>query len=288
VAVRRPSRSRFVLVLLVLTAGTIITLGYRSQADRYTSKLTSYASDVFSPVQSGVLDAVRPVANFFRGAVDYASLRRQNAELRHQLATNANQVAAARDEARQLAALARLEHLPFAGSLPGIPTEVSDTSFSNFELTVQLDRGAEAGIRVGMTAVSGYGLVGRVIQTARYRSVVLLITDPTSNVGVRDGSTVGVAAGQGQGDPLRVDYIFPPAQGLAKGQVMVTSGLQGSLYPPGIPVGRISTLTHRPGGLQEDVQLAPVVNFSQLQFVEVLEWDSQTASALPASGPGQS
>lgn len=279
-AVRRASRPRFVLILLVLTAGTIITLSYRSAANRDISKVKSYAADVFSPVQRGILGAFRPVANFFRGAFEYGSEQRQNAILRQELANEKGQLAAATDQARQLATLTRLDHLPFAPNLPHVAAEVSATTFSNFQDTVELDRGSASGIRVGMTVVSGAGLVGRVVQVARSTSSVLLITDPSSSIGVRYQGVVGVANGQGAGASLNVDYVFPPAKGLRRGDVMVTSGMQGSLFPPGIPVGRVSVLATHAGDLQEEVQLSPVVSFAQLQFVDVLDWSSSSA------GPG--
>lgn len=281
-AVRRPSRSRFILLLLVLTAGTIITLSFRSTANRDISKVKSYASDVFSPLQSGALDAVRPVANFFRGAVEYGSERQENARLREQLAQERGQVAAAADQARQLAALMKLDRLAFAPSLPHVAAEVSATTFSNFQDTIQLDRGTASGIRVGMTVVSGEGLVGRIVQVSRSTATVLLVTDASSAVGVRYRDIIAVADGQGAGSALSVDYVFPPATGLRKGDVMVTSGLQGSLYPAGIPVGRVSVLSDHSGDPQEDVQLAPIVDFGQLQYVDVLEWSPTTAAGPPS------
>lgn len=282
-AVRHAPRSRFVLVLLVLTAGTIITLSYRGQADQYTSRLRGYAIDVFSPVQSGVLGAARPVADFFRGAVEYGSVRRQNAELRQRLGREQRIAAAASDQARQLGAVAKLENLPFAPTLPHIAAEVSDRSFSNFQLTVDLDRGSVSGVRKGMTVVSGEGLVGRVVQVARSRSTVLLLTDPTSSVGVRDGTAVGVASGGGQSSTLRVAYINPGTP-VHKDDVMVTSGLQGSVYPPGIPVGQVKRVAQRIGDLQETVDLAPMADMAQLQFVDILAWSPATAGP-PGSSP---
>jgi len=280
VAVRRPTRPRFVLLLLVLTAGTIITLGYRTQANGYVGKLKGYASDVFSPVQSGVLDVFRPVGNFFRGAFDYGSLRKQNAELKAELGSARRAGTAAADQQRELQALTQLENLPFAPSLHQIAAEVVDTGSGNYQLTLELDRGSSAGVAVGMPVVSGEGLVGRVVQSNRSTSTVLLLTDPSSSIGVRDGSVIGVASGQGLGHALRVDYIFPPAK-VKKRDVMVTSGLQGGLFPPGIPVGRISRVSDHTGDLQEDVNVAPVVDMKALQFVDVLIWEPP--GTLPGS-----
>lgn len=270
-AVRRASRPRFVLLLLVLTAGTIITLGYRTHSSGWIGKVKGYASDVFSPVQRGVLDAFRPVVDFFQGAIDYGSLRHQNAALRQQLGQSRRAGAAAADQQRQLQALTALENLPFAPSLNHVAAEVIDTGFSNFELTIQLNRGSAAGVRVGMPVVSGEGLVGRIVQSNRSTSTVLLVIDPSSSVGVRDGPAVGVATGQGLGSQLRVDYVFPQTRP-QKGDVMVTSGLQGGIFPPGIPVGKVKSVGYHNGDLQENVSLTPEVDMGSLQFVDILKW----------------
>lgn len=276
-AVRRASRPRFVLLLLVLTAGTIITLGYRTHANGWIGRVKGYASDVFSPVQRGVLDAVRPVVDFFQGAVDYGSLRRQNADLRQQLGQARRAGASAADQQRELKALTALENLPFAPALGHVPAEVVDTGFSNFELTIELNRGSDAGVRVGMPVVSGEGLVGRIVQSNRSTSTVLLVIDPSSSIGVRDGAVVGVASGQGLGSQLRVDYVFPPTRP-QKNDVMVTSGLQGGIFPPGIPVGKVKTVGYHSGDLQENVSLAPEVDMTSLQFVDVLKWQPPGAT----------
>lgn len=271
-AVRRASRSRFVLLLLVLTAGTIITLSYRSKANQVTNRIKGWASDVYKPVETGFKDAFGPVGNFFRGAFEYGSERSQNARLRAQLGTLRRQDLERADQARQLRALLALDKLPFAESLPKVTAEVINTNFSNFELTVELDRGTGAGVQVGMPVVSGEGLVGRVVRSSRAESTVLLVTDPTSNIGVRDQGVVGVASGQGQGKTLRVDYV-PPGQPVHKGDVMVTSGEQGGLFPPGIPVGDVTLAAQPPDSLQEQLALRPVVDPSQVQFVDVLRWN---------------
>lgn len=270
-AVRRQYRSRYVLLLLILTAGTIITLSYRSSGNRATRELRNIANDVYRPIETGFADAFRPVANFFKGAVDYGSLKSQNAKLRQQLGNLQRQSLSAPDQERQLQQITALDNLPFAGSIPTIKADVIDATASNFEVTVRLDRGTSTGVAVGMPVVSGSGLVGRVVQASSRESTVLLLTDASSNVGVRDANVVGVASGQGQSHPIRVDYVAPSSP-VHTGDVMVTSGLQGSLFPPGIPVGKVASVSQPRDALQETVQMQPAVDLTGLQFVDILKW----------------
>lgn len=270
-AVRRQYRSRYVLLLLILTAGTILTLSYRNSANHVTRELRNLASDVYRPIETGFTDAFRPVVNFFKGSVDYGSVKDQNARLRQQVGDLRRQVLAQADQQRQLQELAGLDNLPFAPSIPTIKADVIDTTASNFEVTLRLNRGTSSGVAVGMPVASGAGLIGRVVQAASRESTVVLLTDASSNVGVRDDSVLGIASGQGKSHPMRIDYV-PPGASVHVGDVMVTSGLQGSQFPAGIPVGKVTAVSQPRDALQETLQMEPVADLTALQFVDVLRW----------------
>ena len=81
--------------------------------------------------------------------------------------------------------------------------------FSPRAREVEIDRGTDAGVDKGMPVVTGAGLVGRVVEASKRRATVLLITDLSSNIGVRltASGDVGVAKGAGAGNDLPVDRI---------------------------------------------------------------------------------
>ena len=64
-----------------------------------------------------------------------------------------------------------------------------------------------------------------------------------------------------------------------RGEVVVTSGLQQSIFPPSIPVGRVKSASAKPGALQQDVRVDPVVDLRRLQFVRVLRWQPHEKAA---------
>ena len=148
------------------------------------------------------------------------------------------------------------------------------TSPSNFQLTVEIDHGIPDGLRKGMPVVTGAGLVGRVVEVSQQRATLLLLTDPSFNVGVRlSGSgDVGVARGNGARQPLPVDLVDLGTK-IAPREVLVTSGLQGSVFPPGIPVGRVRNAATPPAALQQQITVDPVVDIPRLDYVKVLLWE---------------
>jgi rod shape-determining protein MreC len=124
-----------------------------------------------------------------------------------------------------------------------------------------------------MPVVTGAGLVGKVVAVSQERATVLLLTDPSFNIGIRlSGSgDVGVARGNGSRQPLPVDLVDVGTK-VTGHEVVVTSGLQGSVFPADIPVGRVRSAKVQPGSLQQEISIDPVVDLSRLDFIKVLLW----------------
>lgn len=275
VAQRAPvARPRLVLAVLVLAAVTLVTLGLGPATGRYVGAVKSAARDLVAPVDGAVRSIVRPAANFVQGAASYSSLRSENARLRAEVGRLKVAEAGAVATRAELAQLSRLEHLSFAGNLPKIPADVIAGTSSNFEVSVQLDKGSRAGVRVGMPVVAGGGLVGHVVAVALDRSTVQLVTDPSSALGVRLGGgtgPMGLAQGQGASAPLRVQYVAPQ-QRVVAGEPVVTTQVQSGSVPSGIPVGTVSKVVITPGALQQQITVRPYVNLADLAFVSILRW----------------
>ena len=273
---RRTARPRFTLFLLVLTSVTIITLDYRGTGGGIIGTIKDTAQDAFAPVQSAADAAFEPVGNFFQGITHYGALEKENQRLRDQLADARGAALRAEDTRRELTTLQDLDNLTVVENIPSVAARVVSTSPSNFDLTVQLDKGKDDGIALRMPVVTGEGLVGRVVAVSRTRSTVLLVTDLSSSVGVRltGSGDVGVAAGRGDDKDLGVDFIAPDAP-VTKNEVVVTSGLQQSQFPPSIPVGLVTSVRAPAGEFQKFLRITPVVDMRRLTFVRVLQWAPQ-------------
>lgn len=272
---RRSTRPRFVLIVLVLASITLVTLDQRG--GNMIPGFRGRARDVFAPVQSAINDATRPVTDFFQGVFSYSSLRHDNARLRAQVdALRAQQIQDQylQQENKNLTDQLKLD---FVGDIPTVASRVIGGSESNFQLTLVIDRGSAAGILKGMPVVAGSGLVGRIIEVSNRQSTVLLISDASMGVGIQfaPAQVVGVAQGQGSGRALDVT-LTDPSMDTPLGTVAVTSGLAGSPYPRGIPVGKVTLDTPQPGVRSHTVALSPVVDMSRLSYVDVLIWTPQT------------
>lgn len=266
---RRPGgRSRLTLILLVLTSITVLTLDFRGSA--VVRQIRGVAGTVFSPVRGAADTVFGPFSDAWEGAFEYDDVRRENEELRRELEELKASGLIEIDAQTQLEQLQKQLELPVLSSVNSVTARVSSGRISNFDHTIEIDKGSSVGIGVGMPVVAN-GLVGRVVQVTGNRSVIRLITDPELRVGVKLASTqtIGVATGQGEGSPLRVPSI-PPATTIADGEVVTTSGQSDSLYPPDILVGTVVTKETSADQLEQVLTVEPAVDVGRLSYVSVL------------------
>jgi rod shape-determining protein MreC len=276
---RRTRRPRYTVVILILAALTIISLDFSGAFSPILRSIKDGAQDVFAPIQSGVSSAFRPVGNFFDGALHYGSLKAQNAKLREEnirLRSSASESAVLRKQLREISAQ---EHLTFGPGVPAVMVQVEASSPSNFQDVIVVDKGRNAGIKVGNPVVTGGGLVGRVVDVSHFQSRVLLISDPSSQMGVVFGSQGydAIASGQGAGHDLTVSGVFPN-ETVTPHEEMVTAGVANDIYPKDLPIGTVSSVSWHPGELQQRVTLAPFVDLSHLDVVSVLRWTPTPSS----------
>lgn len=270
---RRPRRHRFVLVLLALTSITVMTLDFRGQDAGLLEGARNAARDAFAPVQSTADKVFNPVGDFFGGLTRYGRVKAENDRLRRQLQASQAEVLRQAGAERERQNLLALQDLSFAANVSATAARVVSTAPSNFQLTVTIDKGSDEQVAKGMPVVTGAGLVGRVVDVSRSGSTVMLITDPASSVGIRLQSSgeVAVARGDGPGRAMPVDLVGLATK-VSEGEAVVTSGLQGSVFPPDVPVGRVRSAKAPVGALSQQVSIDPVVDLGRLEFVKVLLW----------------
>jgi rod shape-determining protein MreC len=270
---RRNGRSRATLLFLILTSITVITLDFRGEGSGTIDKVRDLAADAFAPVRDAADSVLSPIGNVFNGITDYDDLEDQNARLKARIAELQGRKTVNQDAEAELAELLKLQKLDWVGDVPTVSARVVSAPVSNFEQTIELNRGSREGIAVNMPVVTGSGLVGRVVDVSSRRAVVRLITDPASAVGVRivRSGEAGIAQGEGAGRTMSVGFVDVGSD-VKRGDLAVTSGLEGGsdLYPASIPVGRIVKARKVSGELQQHVEIRPLADVAHLRFVKIL------------------
>jgi rod shape-determining protein MreC len=268
---RRRGRPRPVLLVLVLTCITLLTLDARGWTPIRSARRA--AGDALAPVTRAASHVFQPVENAWNGVFRYGNLKKENDVLRQQNNDLKGKQAQATATAAQMKELLLLLNLPWVNDLPQVAAEVTGLPPSNFDQTIQIDKGSADGIAVGYPAVDGSGLVGRVADVSNHRAVIRLITDPDFFAGVSlpEVPELGIVNGHGRGNPLTLDLIDANAA-LKKGVIVITSGVPQSLFPPNIPVGVVSEFHKDPGELQLTVKVEPAADLSNLGVLKIIVW----------------
>jgi rod shape-determining protein MreC len=272
-AVSPPTGSRTRIAVLVVASVTLIAVGLRDVA--VVRQVREGAASALDPIENGVDTVTSPVRNAWHGVTDYDEVKAENDRLRAEVADSRSRQVEGADARKQLADLSKVLDLPFAGSLPTVTARVVSGPRSNFSHAIEIDKGRKAGLAVGMPAATAAGLVGKVTQVTDSSATVQLITDPEFRVGVRLATTgaLGTARGQGRDEALVVDSSINPQAKVRKGTGLTTSGIDQSTFPPGLPVGTVTSVRPGSGGLALELVVKPLVDVDTLSYLTVLRWD---------------
>jgi rod shape-determining protein MreC len=271
-ALSPPTGSRTRMTVLAVASITLVIVGLRDAP--VVRDAREGASAVLDPVERGVSWVTSPFRNAWHGVTDYDDLKDENDRLQAELAEAEASGIERSDAEQQLADLSASLDLPFAGEVPTVTARVVSGPRSNFSHAIEIDKGSDDGLVEGMPVATGGGLVGRLSQVTAHTARVELVTDPEFRVGVRlaGNGALGTARGQGEDEPLAVDSSLGPRTEVEDGTGMVTSGVDRSAFPPGIPVGTVSDTRAGSGGLALELVLDPLVDVDELSFVTVLQW----------------
>jgi rod shape-determining protein MreC len=204
-------------------------------------------------------------------------LKRENDELRMQIAKEHEDVL----EAQRVRALAGLKDA-------GIGTSVIARiigSFTARNQTVLIDKGAAAGVKPDSAVITPAGIVGRVIHSSNFYSIVQLITDSQSAVGVmlQSSRQIGIVKGTG-GRDLDLDLIEDDNL-LKVGDTFLTSG-QDLIYPKGLAVGVITSIGDRRGQQIKTVTIRPTSDLGRLEEVLCITDHRENVDVIdPTQGP---
>ena len=236
-------------------------------------RLRTGISDTVTPalvLLSRPVDAVREIGGKFVGL---ASLREENVRLRESLSRLQRWQTVAHSLAQENNSLIELLHYRAIPWPTFISAKVVAGSGSSFVRSVLISAGHRDGVAKGYAVMAGQGLVGRVVQVGAVSANVLLLTDLNSRIPVIVGNENNRAIVVGDNTDTTYLDLLPGKAGIKVGMRVVTSGHGGKL-PPGLPIGRVSSV----GGNRIAVQ--PFVDFSRLEHVVVADWLLENGTPL--------
>jgi rod shape-determining protein MreC len=252
--------------------------------------LRGAAGDVISP--AGEVGAVTRASSqgWFASVGGYFRAGRQNAELREEIEIARIRLAEADSVKAENRRLKGLLALSDTAAKPVAVARLVGSTATSARRHAYLSAGGNNGVAPGMPIISERGVIGRVLESGRNSSRVLLLTDSESVLPVRRAKDDVIAFAEGRGDGLlRIRLVNLGINPLKVGDLMVTSGA-GGYYRPGVAVAVISKITPD-GGIARLVAEPSATNFVAVEpihqpaAVAALRGEGSDLTSTPPPSP---
>ncbi len=309
----------------MLLLATAVLLAILDSADfGPLNRVRANALAVGRPVASVMTTILRPVSAGWNGIVHYDDIQEENGALRRQVAELEGQVTEQLAGDLELQAVLAASEIRYIGDAKTVTARVVTDRETAVARIVEIDKGADHGLRAKLPVVTAGGLVGHIDVVSDKRSTIKLLTSDDVAVGVRTNGGLALTTGVDKGDeaprapdesnsrrlqpqdnvagpelqPEHLNLVRGPnsaavggepvawvdrANGrvalalelsptlqerfedgeIEPGSLFVTSGLNDSNYPPGIPVGYL-----RRSRVQPTIESA--ADLTQLTYLSIL------------------
>jgi rod shape-determining protein MreC len=289
-------RRRATLAVLVGLSIVMLTAYFgESNNGGFFHTLQRGAQEAFAPIETGTDRALKPFRDLFGWFGDTIDAKGENEDLRSEVQDLRQRLAENATGARDAAQLRGLVELRRSASFPAatrpVAARVIARSPTVWYSTVKIDKGSGDGLRRNQPVIASGGLAGKVTQVTGGTAEVTLITDASSAVSgqvMPNGASGIVKPEVGEPDDLLLDFV-DKGRRVTEGTTVVTSGFTSSrvesLFPRGIPIGRVTKVDLDEIELYQRVHMKPFADLREVDFVQVLTAKGTPAEAAQVPAP---
>lgn len=290
-------RRRAALAIFVALSIGLLTVYFGESASGGLHAVQRGAQEVLAPIEEGASRAFKPFRDLVNWTGDVFEAKSENKELEEEVAQLRQELAEAQTAQREAQQLRGLVGLPeddlFPQNTEPVTARVIARSPTSWQSRVQIDKGSSDGIEEDMPVIAsgraGGGLAGKVTSVGTGTATVTLITDESSAVSAQvmpDGAAGIVKPTVGDPSDMLLDFI-EKGRPVSEDTTVITSGSRSdrfeSLFPRGIPIGRVSKVDPAERELYQRVHIQPFADLKRMDFVQVLtsRGDEQAQVSLP-------
>ncbi len=271
-------KNRFFIACLCMALAVALFTGVFAVMG-WSTLLPEVGSAILHPFRWVVSEVGRAVGGFGRYFADLdgvlnelESLRAENESLRADL-TDAEILAA--ESAWLYRYLGVKEAHTDYVLCPATVTSTSSASgvAGDFATELIINKGTSSGIETGMPVITPEGLVGVVVEVGTHHARISTVLDHTVSVGAV--TTRGMENGLTEGDYALVHdgrtvlRYLPEEADIEVGDLVITSG-RGSVYPYGIPIGRVESVRVNAFSRTTEAVIEPMSDLSDIGHVAIL------------------
>ena len=162
-----------------------------------------------------------------------------------------------------------------------LSASVTGRESGNYSKVLTLDVGSGAGVASGMPVITSEGIVGQITEVGYNWCKVTTILEPNSSVGayVEKTGDAGICTGSfALSSEGLVNFLYLPADTEVNAGDRVLSTGYGSIYPRGLTVGYVESVSLNSYSRNLEVTVRSAVDFAEISSVMVITSFEQTAN----------
>jgi rod shape-determining protein MreC len=289
-------RRRAALAVFVALSIVLLTAYFGESSGGVFHSFQRGAQEAFAPVETGASRAVKPVRDFFGWTGDTIDAKNQNKQLKREVQDLRTQLAKAEIEHRDASELAALTALRrenyFPDATAPVTARVIARSSTVWYSSLKIDKGSSDGVRIDQPVIAAGGLVGKTTSVTSGTAEVRLITDGQSGVSAQvfpEGVTGVIRPEVGNPDDLLLEHV-ESGRRVTENTLVITSGFTSSrtesLFPRGIPIGRVTKVDLDELETYQRVHVKPFADLHAIDLVQVLTRRGVAQEAASIGGAG--
>ena len=257
---------------LIISVVLILGLVFLNLFPNASKTLENFIFKIFSPAQKLFIKTGDSISGFSKILLSIRNLGEENTQLRQkntELETQVSELKAVKAENEALRSA--LNFSPKDATVYEMASVVGK-NITGGEDWILIDKGTDNGIEKNMAVVSEqFSLVGKVIESGKNFSKVMLITDKNNVVAalIENKRSEGLTQREGGSDKIFLDFI-PKNENIELGEKILTSGMD-NVYPKGILIGKVENIDSSENQLFQKISILPAVDFNKLEEVFVLK-----------------
>ena len=254
-------------VLFLQVLGLAVQVKRSADAEN-TRLIRIWAVGAITPFERGLVWLQNGGNNLLHDYLLLRGVRAENRELKGQIEKMTLEQARLTEEATQAERLQSLLAFKELVKIDTVAAQVIGSSGSDLSRSIYINKGENAGLKPDMAVITAGGIVGKVWLVYPSTSLVLMINDQSSGVGVflEKSRLQGVLRGTPNGE-LVLERVMSDEQ-VILGEAVLSSG-GDQIFPKGLPVGTVSKVG--PGrDLFLNINVKPAADLSRLEEVLVV------------------
>ena len=249
---------------------------------RIAQPLRAAIATALYPAQWLALQPVQLAANFGSYLTDLKTARMTEEAARRKLAAQSQRAGQVEQLQLENQRLRDLLGLRARVQTSSVAAQVLYDATDPYSRQVVIDKGQLQGIAAGSPVLDESGVLGQVTRVYPFSSEITLLIDRNQVIPVMNARTGVRSVAYGDPSPhggmMELRYVSV-TEDVQEGDLLTTSGIDG-VYPPGLPVAKVTLVDRRTDSSFARIQCAPVAQLQGVTYVMVLT----PVSARPGSG----